>query len=254
MPLGSRGRASAARKPRFECHGVDRGDIRGVDPTYTRKSLADFRNHKRLCGGLWLPDAAPLLRAAGPGDHGQHRLAQRLPLPQGVRRATLPAASDQPAHRQAAGLPRRDLRPGRPAAAHLLPPRRGHPPARLYLWIVEKNKLWQVDPSSGSNVLNARRVWRIKAPARGSAIVATEEAHRPGAVRDARSAAIYWFTLQAAASSPASSTSARRARGASQVGAVATHPGAPPYVQGATLDRRGRPLPGALRPRLRWSW
>ena len=47
--------SSTARKPKFRCHGLDRDDVRGVDPTYTNKSLADFRNHKRQCSGLWLP-------------------------------------------------------------------------------------------------------------------------------------------------------------------------------------------------------
>ena len=46
---------TAARKPRFQCHGIDRDHVRGTDPTYTHKTLADFRNHKRLCGGVWLP-------------------------------------------------------------------------------------------------------------------------------------------------------------------------------------------------------
>ena len=46
---------AASRKPAFACHGIDRGEVRGLDPAYTNKRLASFRNHKRVCGGLWLP-------------------------------------------------------------------------------------------------------------------------------------------------------------------------------------------------------
>src|SRR3954451_23230344 len=49
-------RPAAARKARFEWHGIDRSDVRGADPSYTRKTLADFRNHKRMCGGTCLPN------------------------------------------------------------------------------------------------------------------------------------------------------------------------------------------------------
>ena len=65
-----------------------------------------------------------------------------------------------------------------------------------YLWIVEKNKLWQVDPSIKKRVLTARRVWRIKAPVRGSAIVATRK--RIGLVPFQTSGRphIYWFPFK----------------------------------------------------------
>lgn len=34
-----------------------------------------------------------------------------------------------------------------------------------WLWLVEKHKLWLVDPAQNSTVLQARRVWRIQADA-----------------------------------------------------------------------------------------
>ena len=81
--------------------------VRGTDPTYTHKTLADFRNHKRLCGGLWLPTPRRYLVPQGLAVTRQHRVGERLPLPPWLRRAALPAAPHQSRHGTAAGLPRR---------------------------------------------------------------------------------------------------------------------------------------------------
>ena len=107
-----------------------------------------------------------------------------------------------------------------------------------YLWIVEKNKLWQVDPSIKERVLTARRVWKIKAPVRGSAIVATRK--RIGLVpfRTRGRPHIYWFPLKQL-KRPGVLDLAARSDGRSQLGAVA-RTRVPTYVQGATLDARGR--------------
>ena len=103
---------------------------------------------------------------------------------------------------------------------------------------MEKNRLWQVDPSIKKRVLTARRVWRIKAPARGSAIVATRK--RIGLVPFQTSGRphIYWFSLKQL-KKPGVLELAARSAGRSRLGAVA-RTRVPTYVQGATLDARGR--------------
>jgi hypothetical protein len=229
---------AAARKARFECHGIDRADVRGTEPTYTRKTLGDFRNHKRLCGGIWLP--AP----------------RRYFVPQGLALSGRTAWVSGFRFRKGYGERPCQLRlvdrlTGKLLAYHgAIYGRVGERPRTYcrhgggimlrgdYLWIVEKNKLWKVDPSSKHSVLNATRVWRIKAPARGSAIVATRT--RIGLVPFATSGrpSIYWFTFKQLRK-PGVLDLAAHAKGTSQVGAVArTH--VPTLVQGATLDANGR--------------
>ena len=107
-----------------------------------------------------------------------------------------------------------------------------------WLWIVEKNKLWLVDPSRGGDVLNAKRVWRIKSPVRGSAIVANSE--RIGLVPYAKSgvARIYWFTSKRLLK-PGVLDLGLTHEGTRQLGPIRSTR-IPRYVQGATLDRSGR--------------
>jgi hypothetical protein len=228
---------SAARKPRVECHGVDRGDIRGTDPAYTHKTLADFRNHKRMCGGLWLPTPRRYFVPQGLAITGSTAWISGFRFRKGY--------GERPCQ-----LRRINLLTGKQLANHsAIYGRVGQRP-RTYcrhgggilqrgrdLWIVEKNKLWKVDPSSSSNVLNAQRVWRIKAPARGSAIVATKK--RIGLVPFVTrgKASIYWFSFKQL-QKPGVLDLADRAKGSTQVGAVA-RTRVPTLVQGATLDPAG---------------
>jgi hypothetical protein len=230
--------AATARKARFVCHGIDRGDVRGTDPTYTHKTLGDFRNHKRLCGAVWLPPP------------------RRYLVPQGIavsRNGTAWVSGFR--FRKGYGSRPCQLRQinvitGKQLAYHTaIYGRVGQRPRTYcrhgggilqrgrFLWIVEKNKLWQVDPSGSSNVLNARRVWRIKAPARGSAIVATRK--RIGLVPYVTQgrASIYWFAIKQLAR-PGVLDLAAHPRGSTQIGAVA-RTRVPPLVQGATLDAAG---------------
>jgi hypothetical protein len=87
-------------------------------------------------------------------------------------------------------------------------------------------------------VLEARRVWRIRAPARGSAIVATRK--RIGLVpfQTRGRPSIHWYTFKQLRR-PGVLDLGARSGGRSQVGAVA-RTGVPTFVQGATLDARGR--------------
>ena len=107
-----------------------------------------------------------------------------------------------------------------------------------WLWVAEKSKLWLVDPARKGSVLNAKRVWRIEAPVRGSAIVATKT--RIGLVPFQTGAGphIYWFPIKALMRPGVLDLAVRRS-GRSQVGAVASTR-IPRYTQGATLDSRGR--------------
>jgi len=228
---------AAARKARFECHGLDRADVRGAEPTYTRKKLADFRNHKRLCGGIWLPPPRRYLVPQGLAVTGSTAWVSGFRYRSGY--------GERPCQ-----LRRVDLVTGKQLAYHgAIYGRVGQRPRTYcrhgggilqrgsYLWIVEKNKLWQVYPSSEHSVLNAHRVWRIKSPARGSAIVATQK--RIGLVPFATSGrpSIYWFRFSQL-QKPGVLDLGARPKGSTQVGAVA-RTRVPTLVQGATLDAAG---------------
>jgi hypothetical protein len=233
----SGGTASVARKARFECHGIDRGAVRGTDPTYTRKTLADFRNHKRLCGGLWLPTPRRYLVPQGLAVTGSTAWVSGFRFRPGygerpcqLRRINLATGEQLAFHSAIYGRvgqrPRTYCRHG----GGIL--QRG-----AYLWIVEKNKLWQVDPSGTSSVLNARRVWRIKAPARGSAIVATRKSIGLVPFVTKGHPSIYWFRFKQL-QKPGVLDLGAQAKGTTQVGAVA-RTRVPTLVQGATLDGAG---------------
>jgi hypothetical protein len=228
---------ASARKTRFECHGLDRADVRGAEPAYTGKTLGTFRNHMRLCGGIWLPPPRRYLVPQGLALSGKTAWVSGFRYRKGY--------GERPCQ-----LRRVDLVTGKPLAYHrAIYGRVGQRPRTYcrhgggillrgsYLWIVEKNKLWKVDPSSTSSALNARRVWRIKAPARGSAIVATRT--RIGLVPFAKSGrpAIYWFTF-AQLKKRGVLDLAARSKGTTQVGAVA-RTRVPTLVQGATIDGAG---------------
>jgi hypothetical protein len=230
--------ASARTSPRPLCHGIDRADVRGDDPTYTRKTLGDFRNHKRLCHGIWLPEPRRYLVPQGlavlgrtawvSGFHYRKGYGQR---PCQLVRVSLATGKRLQFHAAIWGRvgnrPRTYCRHG----GGIL--QRGS-----YLWIVEKNKLWQVDPSQKKRLLTARRVWRIHAPVRGSAIVATRK--RIGLVpfQTSGRAHIYWFPFKKL-NQPGVLDLAAHGNGANQLGAVA-QTRVPTLVQGATLDARGR--------------
>jgi len=235
----SPGAAAADRKQHApQCHGLQRADVRGTDPSYTRKQLAAFRNHRRMCRGIWLPPP------------------RRYLVPQGLAVLGRTAWVSGFRYRKGYGerpclLVRVSLVTGRRVAYHsAIYGRVGTRPRTYcrhgggilqrgsYLWIVEKNKLWQVDPSKRRRVLEARRVWRIRAPARGSAIVATRK--RIGLVpfQTRGRPFIHWYTFKQLRR-PGVLDLGARSRGRTQVGAVA-RTGVPTFVQGATLDARGR--------------
>jgi hypothetical protein len=228
----------SAAKSRSGCKGLDRGDVRGEEPTYSSRGLTDFRNHKRLCHGLWLPEPRRHLVPQGLAITGRtawlsgfryrkgygQRPCQlaRVDLVTGRRLAFHSAIFGQVGER-----PRTYCRHGGGIAAQ----------GKL-LWMVERGKLWLVDPAQGGDVLNARRVWRIHAPVRGSAIVANSK--RLGIVpfQERGVARIYWFSLKRLLR-PGVLDLATRHAGTRQLGPVASTR-VPRFVQGATLDSSGR--------------
>jgi len=233
----STGATSAQRKSRFQCHGIGRDDVRGADPTYTHKRLAGFRNHKRLCGGFWLPAPRRYLVPQGLAISGSTAWVSGFRFRKGygerpcqLRQINLATgrqlAYHGPIYGRVGKRPRTYCRHG----GGIL--RRG-----AYLWIVEKNKLWQVDPTSTRTALTARRVWRIKAPARGSAIVATRT--RIGLVPFVTRGhpSVYWFRFKQL-QKPGVLDLAAHSRGSTQVGAAARNR-VPTFVQGATLGAAG---------------
>ena len=235
-----RGRLSAAGQARHraQCHGLGRSDVRGDRPTYTRKRLATFRNSRSACHGIWLPPP------------------RRYLVPQGIAATGNTAWISGFRYRQGYGerpcqLVRVDLVTGRRLAFHpSIWGRVGQRP-RTYcrhgggiaqrgraLWVVEKNKLWLVDPDQRSRGLQARRAWRIKSPVRGSAVVAT--ARRIGLVPYQRSGTprVYWFDVRKLFARGVLDL-AVHGRGRRQVGATRSAR-VPRLVQGATLGPSGR--------------
>jgi hypothetical protein len=229
--------AVAARKGRFQCHGLDRGDVTGADPAYTRKTLAHFRNHKRMCGAIWLPPPRRYFVPQGLAVVGRTAWVSGFQFHEGygqrpcqLRQIDLFTGRQLAFHSAVFG--RVGLRP-RTYCRHgggIL--RRG-----AYLWVVEKNKLWKVDPASRRRVLNATRVWRIKSPARGSAIVATRKLIGLVPYQERGRAHIHWYSFKQLRKRGVLDLGAR-SNGRTQIGAVGRTP-VPRFVQGATLDARG---------------
>ena len=227
-----------AAKSAKRCDGLERRDVRGTEPTYTKKKLDAFPNHAALCRGLWLPQP------------------RRYLVPQGLAITGKTAWLSGFRHRAGFGkrpcqLVRVGLVKGRRLQFHsAIFGRVGHRPRTYcrhgggilqrgrWLWVAEKSKLWLVDPARKGSVLNAKRVWRIEAPVRGSAIVATKT--RIGLVPFQTQGVprIYWFPFTSLMRRGVLDLAVRRS-GRSQIGAVASTR-IPRYTQGATLDSRGR--------------
>jgi hypothetical protein len=229
---------SAVAKHTVRCRGIDRGRVQGDEPTYTRKKLAKFRNHKRLCHGIWLPKP------------------RRYLVPQGLAISGRTAWISGFRYRKGYGqrpcqLVRVDIVTGKRLAFHgAIFGRVGERPRTYcrhgggiiqrgrWLWLVEKNKLWLVDSTQRSAVLNATRVWRLRSPVRGSSIVARGD--RVGMVPfETRGAGrIYWFSFKRLLK-PGVLDLALRHDGRRQLGPIVSTR-IPRYVQGATLDASGR--------------
>jgi hypothetical protein len=236
LPVQTLAPTAATSAPR--CIGLGRRDVHGDEPTYTRKKLARFPNHRRLCHGLWLPKPRRHLVPQGIAITGRTAWLSGFRYRKGIGR-------------RPCQLVRVDIVTGRRLAFHSAILGRVGARPRTYcrhgggivqrgrwLWLVEKNKLWLVDPSQGGTVLNATRVWRLKAPVRGSSIVANSE--RIGLVPFQTSGIprIYWFSF-ARLLEPGVLDLALRHDGQRQLGPIKSTR-IPRYVQGATLDSMGR--------------
>jgi hypothetical protein len=226
--------AAQARTKSTHCHGLRHRDVRGAEPRYTRKKLATFPNSKRLCRGLWLPSP------------------RRYFVPQGVVVAGNTAWISGFRFRKGQGrrpcqMVRINLVTGRRLGFHSsIYGRVGERPRTYcrhgggiirrgrWLWIVEKNKLWQIDPAARGSSVTAHRVWRIKSPVRGSAVVA--KAHRVGLVpfKTSGVARIYWFSFSQLRRRGTRDL-AVEPNGKKQIGAVESTR-IPHYVQGAAFS------------------
>ncbi len=224
----------AAAKAKKRCDGITHRQVRGTEPVYTRKKLAKFTNSNKVCRALWLPRP------------------RRYFVPQGIAMAgrnTLWMSGFR--YRKGYGkrpcqLMRVGMSTGRRVDFHRsIWGRVGQRP-RTYcrhgggilqrdgmLWVVEKNKLWLVNPKQSGSVLKARRVWRLESPVRGSAVVAT--AKRIGMVpfKTSGAAYVHWFSLKRLMRPGVLDLAVRR-HGRKQIGAVA-RTRVPTYVQGATM-------------------
>jgi len=225
--------AKVRRKAR--CNGISHREVRGAEPVYTRKKLARFRNSNMLCRGIWLPRP------------------RRYFVPQGLAFAAGNTAWISGfRHRDGYGqrpcrLLRVDLTTGRRVELRRAIYGRVGKRPRTYcrhgggilarggsLWVAEKNKLWLVDPKKPGSVLNARRVWRLRSPIRGSAVVAN--GNRIGLVpfQTRGPAYIHWFGIKRLMRPGVLDLAVRR-KGRKQLGAAA-RTRIPTYVQGATMS------------------
>lgn len=229
---------SSAARMKAQCHGLKHREVRGTQPTYTHKQLATFPNHRLLCHGVWLPNPRRFLVPQGLAISGRSAWVSGYHYRQGY--------GERPCQ-----LTRVNLLTGRRLAFHSSIFGRVGRRSRTYcrhgggtlqrgrwLWVVEKNKLWLVDPAQRHAALSARRVWRIKSPVRGSAIVATR--YRIGLVPYQTSgiAHIYWYSIKSMIR-PGVFDLATRSNGRKQLGAV-RRTRIPRLVQGAALDASGR--------------
>jgi hypothetical protein len=226
--------AMAKGRRKARCNGISHREVRGAEPVYTRKKLARFPNSKMLCRGIWLPRP------------------RRYFVPQGIALAAGNTAWISGfRHRDGYGkrpcrLLRVDLTTGRRVELRRSIYGRVGKRPRTYcrhgggilarggaLWVAEKNKLWLVDPKKSGSVLNARRVWRLRSPIRGSAVVAN--GNRIGLVpfQTRGPAYIHWFGIKRLMRRGVLDLAVRR-QGRKQIGAVA-RTRIPIYVQGATI-------------------
>ena len=228
----------AAARAKARCDGLTRAEVRGDEPTYTRKSLAEYPNHKLSCHGIWLPNPRRYLVPQGLAISGRTAWVSGYRYRKGF--------GQRPC--QLVGL---DIYTGKRLSFHgAIYGRVGQRPRTYcrhgggivqrgrWLWMVEKNKLWLVDPSQRSSSIDARRVWRIKSPVRGSAIVA--DSKRIGLVpyQTTGVAKVYWYSLKRLLK-PGVLDLATRSVGSKQLGPVA-RTRIPRFVQGATLNSSGR--------------
>ena len=231
------GQLSGRSASRARCNGLTRREVRGTEPTYSPKPLARSGNRAHQCRGLWLPRP------------------RRLLVPQGIAVDGRTAWISGYRYRKGYGqrpcrLVRVDLGTGRRLSFHRTIHGQVGKRPRTYcrhgggivqrgrwLWLVEKSKLWLVDPSQGGPHLEARRAWRIESPVRGSTLVMTERSIGLVPFQKRGTARIHWFSLKKMQRRGVLDL-AERSRGRHQLGAHATTR-VPRLVQGATLDSRG---------------
>ena len=234
LPVSGSPLVQAARAKVAHCNGIRHRDVRGAEPRYTRKKLATFPNSKRLCRGLWLPSPRRYFVPQGVAVTGNTAWISGFRFRKGIGqrpcqmvRINLTTGRRLGFHSSIYGRvgtrPRTYCRHG----GGIL--RRGK-----WLWIVEKNKLWQIDPAARGRSVTAHRVWRVKSPVRGSSVVA--KAHRIGLVpfKTSGVARIYWYSFSQLMRRGTRDL-AVRPNGTKQIGAVESTR-IPRYVQGAAFS------------------
>lgn len=228
--------AREGRRKRFKCHGTTHRQVRGPEPTYTRKKLVEHRNKARVCRAWWIPKP------------------RRRFVPQGLAISGTTAWMTGFVFRKGYGerpcrVKRIDLRTGRQISHQGVVGRVGTRPMTYcrhgggvlvrgkWLWIVEKNRLWLVDSTRRASTVRATRVWRLVSPVRGSTIVGTtkrlgivpfEESGRPR---------IHWFSIRSLMRKGVLDL-ARKDKGRKRLGAAA-RTRVPTHVQGATIGTDG---------------
>ena len=180
--------------PVGRCNGVTFEQVRGRAPSYVGSTLARFPNDSAMCRALWLPTA------------------DRWFVPQGLALDGDTAWVSGYRWRAALGdracrLVHVSLRTGRLLAstdrleAAVYGPRLTfcrHGGAILKdrhgLWVVEKERLWLVDPDRVGRSDQVRRVWRLEEPVHGSVLLGgSRSVIGVGSWRDGGPGRMRWF-------------------------------------------------------------
>ncbi len=228
--------AMQRRKKRFQCHGVEHREVKGPEPKYTRKKLAEFRNQKRVCRATWIPKPRKRFVPQGLAVAGSTAWMTGFLYSEGY--------GERPCR-----LLRIDVRTGRQLSRQGIVGRVGSRPVTYcrhgggvlkrgkWLWIVEKNRLWRVDSSIRSRTIRATRVWRLESPVRGSTVVATSKLLGVVPFQESGRPRIHWFRFRDLHREGVMELG-RRDKGRKQLGA-ARRTRIPTHVQGAALDSHG---------------
>jgi len=227
-------KALAAAKAKARCNGISHREVRGTEPVYTRKKLARFPNRDTLCHGIWLPRPRRYFVPQGFAITGantawisgfRHRKGYGK-RPCQLLRVGLTTGRRVDFHRSIWGRvgqrPRTYCRHGG-----------GILERNGLLWIVEKNKLWLVNPKQRTSWLDARRVWRLRSPVRGSAVVTNGPSIGLVPFQTRGPAHVHWFNIKRLMRPGVLDLAVRR-QGRKQLGVV-TRTRIPTYVQGATM-------------------
>lgn len=236
--VGSTSQVALAKKPDHRCDGISHRQVKGAEPRYSQRKLARFAADESLCHGIWLPKPrkTTVPQSLAVSGHTGYLVGYDWK----------PTMGDRPCR-----VMKVDLRTGkRLAYQSRITGRVGTRPKNFCrhgggialqgkrLWVVEKHKLWLLDPARVGKDERALRVWRIEMPVMGSTVVV--DGDRIGLVPFAKSGKpkLYWYSTAALLRTKVTDLglSAKSRKWATPVGATRV----PTLVQGAMIGPKGK--------------